>query len=383
MPNTKLEANLHGIGDGARLEELVVDLLVREGYDVDPTGVRGPDGGRDALLERSGRQGVLHCSIQSRRIEDKIRSDAESAADRPEDFDFFIFATTTQMAGVTRDRLEDDLASEYGWRVHIKDFARLRKDLMDVDNHDIAQEHLNIDPSNALDDPENDIEELYQDQISRLQERRPRHGELVDDQPIVAVHIFPVESVSDPPEMIATDLPEPPKFRSRSTGTQGFGDFVVTAPYTGLSEGLFLEYVCLDGDGWVEAVTTKLVIERSEREGIAWYIDKEIVELVDRVCEMYQNAGFFPPFYVYITLVDAGDYTIEKPQRLFGPDVTRPINEDLFQLKRVKIEDLESDIALALREPLYQLWNRVGWRHGSIHYSQNDDGSFEWDPYEA
>ncbi|EMA31894.1 hypothetical protein C446_15081 [Halobiforma nitratireducens JCM 10879] len=326
---------------------------------------------------------MLHCSIQSRRIEDKIRSDAESAADRPEDFDFFIFATTTQMAGVTRDRLEDDLASEYEWRVHIKDFARLRKDLMDVENHDLAQEHLNVDPSNALDNPENDIEELYQAQISRLQERRPRHGELVEDQPIVAVHIFPVESVSDPPEMIATDLPEPPKFRSRSAGAQGFGDLVVTAPYTDLSEGLFSEYICLDGDGWVEAVTTKLVIERSERQGIAWYIDKEIVELVGRVCEMYQDSGFFPPVYVYITLIDSGCYTIEKPQRLIGPDVTRPINEDLLQLKRVKIEDLESDIALTLREPLYQLWNRVGWQHGSIHYSQNDDDSFEWDPYEA
>ena len=60
MPNTALEANLRAIGDGARLEQLAVDLLGREGYDVDPTGVRGPDGGRDALFERSGKSGVLH-----------------------------------------------------------------------------------------------------------------------------------------------------------------------------------------------------------------------------------------------------------------------------------------------------------------------------------
>lgn len=383
MPNTKLEANLHGIGDGARLEELVVDLLGREDYDVDPTGVRGPDGGRDAFLERSGRLGVLHCSVQSRRIEDKIRSDAEAAAKRPENFDFFIFATTTQMAGVTRDRLEEDLSKEYGWRVHIKDFARLRKDLMDVNNHDLAQEHLRVSPQNALDDPDESIKELYEIQIDRLQERQPRHGELVDDKPIVAVHIIPLESVSDPPEMIATDLPEPPKFRYRSAGTQGFGNFVITAPYTELSEDLFSEYVCMDGNGWVEAITTKLVIERNGRTGIAWYIDKEIVGLVDRVCEMYKDASIYPPFYVYITLIDAADYPIEKPQQIIGYDTTRPVNEDVFQLKRAKVEDFESDIALALREPLYQLWNRVGWRNGSIHYSQNDEGSFEWNPYES
>jgi len=196
MPNTALEANLRAIGDGARLEQLAVDLLGREGYDVDPTGVRGPDGGKDALLERSGKSGVLHCSVTSRNIEGKIRSDTKSAAEHSSEFDFFIFATTTAIAGVKRDRLEDELADTYDWRVHIKDFARLRKDLMDIDNHDLAREHLNIDPLNAFSDPEQDINELYEAQIERLRERESRHGELVDEEPIVAVHIIPVESVS-------------------------------------------------------------------------------------------------------------------------------------------------------------------------------------------
>jgi hypothetical protein len=49
MSNTALEANLRAIGGGARLEQLAVDLLGREGYDVDPTGVRGPDGGKELL----------------------------------------------------------------------------------------------------------------------------------------------------------------------------------------------------------------------------------------------------------------------------------------------------------------------------------------------
>lgn len=383
MPNTALEANLRGTGDGARLEQLAVDLLGREGYDVDPTGVRGPDGGRDALLERSGKSGVLHCSVTSSNIEEKIRSDAESAADYPEEFDFFIFATTTEIAGVKRDRLENELADTYGWRVHIKDFARLRKDLMDVDNHDLAQEHLHVAPQNALDDPEQDVDKLYGAQIDRLRERQPRHGEIVNEEPIVAVHVIPVESISDPPGMIATDLPDPPKFRSRSAGTEGFGNFAITAPYTELSEGRFSEYVCLDGNGWVEAVTTKLTIERNRRHGIAWFIDKELVSLMDCLREMYQTAGIYPPLYVYITIIDAENYPIEKPQSVFGPDTTRPINENVFQLKRVKIENLDSNIALALREPLYQLWNCSGWRNGSIHYSQNEDGSIEWEPYES
>ena len=97
--------------------------------------------------------------------------------------------------------------------------------------------------------------------------------------------------------MIATDLPDPPKFRSRSAGTEGFGDFAITAPYTELSEERLSEYVCLDGNGWVEAVTTKLTIERNGRRGIAWFIDKEIVSLMDRLREMYQAASIYSPLY--------------------------------------------------------------------------------------
>ena len=63
MVNTRLEAALLGIGDGARLEQLASDLLSREGYRVKPTGTRGPDGGRDALLYQDDEEGIFHCSV--------------------------------------------------------------------------------------------------------------------------------------------------------------------------------------------------------------------------------------------------------------------------------------------------------------------------------
>lgn len=125
MTNTRLEAVLQGLGDGARLEQLVADLLRREDYEVDPTGTRGPDGGCDALLTRNGEQGILHCSI-SQNWEKKARNDATKAAARSEIFDFFIFATTQNPAGIKRDRVEQELCDEYGWRVKIYDFDTIR-----------------------------------------------------------------------------------------------------------------------------------------------------------------------------------------------------------------------------------------------------------------
>lgn len=73
-------------------------------------------------------------------------------------------------------------------------------------------------------------------------------GVLVYEEPIVAVHIISVESVSDPSETIVTDS-DPPKSQSCSGGTKGYSGSVITLLYTRLSEGRFSEYVCLDDNG--------------------------------------------------------------------------------------------------------------------------------------
>ena len=98
--------------------------------------------------------------MTSSNIEEKIRSDAESAADYPEEFDFFIFATTTEIAGVKRDRLENELADTYGWRVHIQDFARLRKDLMDSTTT-ISPKNISMSPLRMLSTTRNRMSTNY------------------------------------------------------------------------------------------------------------------------------------------------------------------------------------------------------------------------------
>lgn len=149
MTGTPTERAIKRIETGHRLERLTVDLLKREGYEVDPTGTRGPDGGCDSMLRRDGKTGILHCSI-NRQWEAKCWDDAKSSADRPESVDFFIFATTMNPAGIKRDRVEEELRDEYGWRVDIYDFERLRNRLVGNNrNHDLAKEHLNTDPGRA------------------------------------------------------------------------------------------------------------------------------------------------------------------------------------------------------------------------------------------
>jgi hypothetical protein len=61
MPQTALETALANAYP-QDLEKLAVDLLSERGYDVEPTGTTGADGGLDARLADGDRVGALHVS---------------------------------------------------------------------------------------------------------------------------------------------------------------------------------------------------------------------------------------------------------------------------------------------------------------------------------
>lgn len=389
MPNTRLEAVLHGMGDGARLEQVVSDLLRREDYDVDPTGTRGPDGGRDAFLYRDGEQGILHCSV-SQRWEQKVHEDAEKAADRPEDFAFFIFATTQNPSGIKRDRVEDEIRDEYGWRTEILDLQRLRNRLQgDVDNHDLVRQHLNIDPAHAFQDPAVDAKEFYQSRIAKLQEQDGYYGTigsehaLMDHEnvPILTVHIVPAETFGSDHDRLGSELPDPPGFGWRGH-TQQYGDFVLTGNSSGLNgEDPFIHYACFHEDGWAEAITVDILPNTEDLE-LTTTIDKVVVEFIEDALDWYEDVEINPPYYTYVTLLNAAEYTINVPKNLWGLDHRREIGSDEFLFGEVRIDRYVTDVPAVMRKPIYRLWNRSGW-DGSLNYNETtEDGEtvYEWDP---
>ncbi|QIB75339.1 restriction endonuclease [Halogeometricum borinquense] len=183
MTGTPTERALKRIETGHRLERLTVDLLQREGYEVDPTGTRGPDGGRDSILRRDGKTGILHCSI-NRQWETKCWDDAESSEERPESLGFYIFATTMNPAGIKRDRVEEEIREEYDWRVKIYDFERLRNRLVGNNrNHDLAKEHLSTDPGRAHVDTSEYVLDNLRQQYEQIQDENDIHqiGPLVEN----------------------------------------------------------------------------------------------------------------------------------------------------------------------------------------------------------
>lgn len=385
MTESHLEAAIRAI-DGDTLEQLAADLLSREGYSVDPTGTKGPDAGRDSLLEADGENGILHCSRQEDWPE-KAKDDADKAADRDRDFEFFFFATNRDPAGIKRDRVEREITEEHGFDSTILDFSRIRGRLMgNPENHDLAREHLDVDPSHAFDSASDDADDLYEERLEQLQQRNAPYGYIEDDDlALVTVHVIPASSTQPSHGRIAQDLPEPPRFAARGGHSDTYGEQIITAKGPDHADGTFSYYSCFHSDGWVEGGTVYMDA-KSDPPRLRAAIDPFVVKYVEDVIEMFVEEGIRPPYFVYTTIIGAADYLMDPPRRCWDIDYARPINNSVYRLKRVTIEDTDADIPAELRKPLYQLWNRTGWDGGSVHYEESRNAEtgeteYEFNPH--
>lgn len=400
MPNTRLEALLQGIGNGAQLEQIAADLLVREEYDVDPTGTQGADGGRDALLTRGDENGILHCSITDS-WEPKVKDDADKSENRSENFDCFVFMTTADPGTTKRDRVEEELREEYGWRVEIRDLQRLRNSLQgDPANHDLVREHLHIDPYRAFQNPRAHTDEFYEERLERLHQRTAQYGgiieeyrtskggsrteeQIVEDPPLLAIHLVPVEAFSSSISRSVTELPDIPSLGRYDRYTDRYGHYLINGSND--EQDLFSEYTCFHEDGWAEAITTH-TWAKSEESRLLSTIDKTSVEFVQKAISWFQEVNLRPPFFVYLTLIDASDYKIATHPRISSPHRMRPVGTDEFRLGNVRLDTYDADVPMMLHDSLDSLWRQVGWQNGSIHYqtksSEEGEAREEWDPRE-
>lgn len=397
MPINRLEALLKGIGDGAQLEEMVSDLLVREGYEVDPTGTRGQDNGRDALLARGDEVGVLHCSI-TERVEGKLKEDAEKANDRPEEFDFFVFGTTQDIAGAKRDRLEENLKDEYGWRTTIFDLQRIRLRLRgNPENHDLIREHLHIAPDTAFEDPKAKADEFYESRLERLHRREAQYGTIaandsvptiegewaVEEPPILAIHVVPAETFGSDERRSLDGLPKLPLINDARGSTEKYGRYIVNERVS--DDDTLSSYTCAHEDGWVEAVTIE-TWAGSEEPKLTTTIGRMVINFVRDVLGWYQKLGVNLPLFVYITLIDAAEFGMYQDKHHHGLK-SRKLGEDELQLGNVQIDSYDEDIPNKLREPIDRLWKQAGIENGSIYFikksgKEPESTTYEWNPPE-
>jgi hypothetical protein len=379
MSNSRIEAAIHAL-NGKRLERLMTDILEREGYQVDPTGTSGPDGGREALLTDGDRDGILHCSVQQDDWVGKAHDDAEKAAENfDQDFDQFVFATTQDPAGVKRDRVEEELATEWGMQTTIWDYERIRNELVgNQDNHDLVREHLSVDPNRPFVDVEEQVNRLYGDLLERVKHRESPDGPITEEGAIVAVHVIPQEAIDDHHDRYVKELPHPPQFEKRDCYPTDRPKVKITENNQRLHDGSGHDrYTAIHRDGWTEGVLTARFPPEKQKNGrIRKSIDHLIVNFVNTALGSFDEVDIYPPYYVHVAVLDGEDYTLNHRKLGGPPGRKRVFGDDEIRLNRVRIDDTDTDVPEAMRQSLNQLWRYCGWNR-SIHYESKDEGDVE------
>lgn len=383
MTNSHLEAALHAISDGARLEQLVADLLSAEGYTVSPTGKRGADNGRDAFLNADGEHGILHCSV-TEDWESKAHDDAGKAVERfDRDFDFFIFATNEDPATVMRDRVENEITEEYGMRTTIYDFETIRNDLLGTqENHTLIWEHLSVDPKSPFVDIEQKIDEKYDELIDRVASRESVEGSITEKAPLLAVHVVSHEAIQESHDRYLEDIPEPPMIGTNSYSRSSRADYRFNQHKTPSEEQIFC--TTFHKDGWIEGITCNGATEYEAQENeIRYTIDRVITDFIDDSLDAFDRADILPPYYVYITLIGFEEHTISGIPGSISFTGGRPLGREEYRLNRERFDDTNANVPKKMSRSLSQIWQQTGWPH-SQNYSREelDDGTYEyeWDP---
>lgn len=136
-------AELEDYTDYVEFERLCSDLLAGVGYrTIDPQGVEGRDGGKDALLRDEANKTVFHFSTNEN-WKNKLKSDLNKVEDNRIPCDEFVFVSNRLINGEKKSEWKDKVKKNYGWRLEIYDAERLRTEL---DNHrqDLRKKYLGI-----------------------------------------------------------------------------------------------------------------------------------------------------------------------------------------------------------------------------------------------
>ncbi|EMA05622.1 Restriction endonuclease [Haloarcula vallismortis] len=370
MPQTELETALANIYP-QDLEKLAADLLSERGYDVEPTGTTGADGGLDALLRDGERIGALHVSrTTSGRVREKIRSDVGKVQNHERTYDFFVFITTADLQGTFRRRLEAEVQDDYGWKTDVWAREQLRNTLM-TDHQRLAREHLGVDPNTRLNDHQDQILELRDNRLDRIQDREALPNS-IPAGPTLAIHVVPNGVFSTEYADHPDDLPSLPLFGHNKLAGAGksLGNGVVA--YNSRFRTEHPDYVYLDEAGWIEAVSTEYF--RPNPSGAGGFInqdmDKAVCTTVLGALRTFCELGVKPPVYVSVSLLDVENYAFDTGEALHFEPQTFPNRyaPPLTGLERTDPEDFSPE---TLQPLLDRFWYQAGRSNGSPHFSNS------------
>lgn len=138
----------------------------------------------------------------------------------------------------------------------------------------------------------------------------------------------------------------------------------------------YTSYIQIFRDGKIEAVDENLLRPTAEGDlsmsGVG--IEREIINQLSRVFEIYKSLEVSPPLFVMLSLVGVSGYIMTVKSVMFS-DNNYPIDKDILIIPEIYVENIEKNPAEILKPAFDSIWNATG-KHRSPSY----DKEGKWKP---
>jgi len=362
--------------DYVEFERLCSDILARQGYEgIDPQGVEGKDGGKDALIYAEDGDIVCHFST-AKEWRSKLRSDLQKANENDLSGEKFIFVTNRKVGGTEKDSVKEEAKDEYGWVLDLYDAERLRV-LLDNYHQDLREDYLEIPPEPGLTtDLGERAENHHAERVRKIQQ-----GEApvdFDSDSALIIHIVPKDAFSNPYQIEVGELSyrnDKMKPLGRNVGG-GFSLNSKGAVYTDTNRRTdsLDGYVQVFRTGIIESVSTGIFDTLDIDDGDP-YIPSQDFEFfltlrIKEYLRFLQAQGIALPAFICLTLTGVSGFNLllNNPMELVNDNY---FDEDTIHPPKTKVVSYEEDIRELLSNQIDVIWNAAG-RAQSPYYDEED-----------
>lgn len=361
--------------DGQRFEDFAMAFLREEGYEVHESGGAGADGGWDARIELGERNGIAHAS-KRKDWKRKLREDAKKVEqleeDRGEEYDLLLFVTNQRVTGQQELEVEDEIQSEYSWRLKLLHRDNILGELRQ-NHHQLAEKYLDADLQRDSDHLE-EIEELVQD---RLKQIRNRDGDASEIKlgPAVVLHIIPNGIFSKTKVKSAGKIPDPPILYERHSYPETRGKSTIAyGNHLGSDEKP--SYGLLRNDGLYESVSTSAIITGNGgdqwirgaiQSGAGIGLDAHVVLTTRDVISKLAEMGFSGSAFVFLSFLDASEVKLDRPNQSRGIRLSDPstFGTDFYTTEYGTVQIRSEEVIGDLEPILSEIWRQFGHEAGT------------------
>lgn len=355
--NLTLE-KIRKITDYPEFERLCCEVLNRQGYDrLNPQGIEGKDGGKDALHYDESSKVEFHFSTRQD-WKPKVKKDTKKTYSSDRECDKIVFVSNQVIQGTQEDKIKEEIEEDYRYSLEVYDAERLRL-LLDSVYQDLREKYLRIetDPQHTTNDSAK-LEDFHNKRIEKITNEDLKIDYSFENA--IIIHLAPLDSFNNSQRVDTASFTDKhkqlsPPMRHRQSSYEIVSDGIF---FREIQKGETKSYVKLFRNGVIELVYGGHILNGRDETIPTKLLEVELVRSLTNYIEFYRDQSMPLPIYINSSFIGLKGLKIPRQKITVGPDPK--INENEIKTNSSSIKEYDEDHYTAIEDTIDRLYNAAG-----------------------